>query len=152
MHRPTIDISFNKGYNKNMIQRILQLVFIAVVALGVGALIFSAPVEALGEGGAIGGVNSARGDGVPTNFAEGDGSLIRRIINLMLYAIGVISVIMLIFGGFKYVISGGQKESVTAAKNTILYAVVGLLVAIFAYAIVRFVIGAAIGTDSATDI
>ena len=50
----------------------------------------------------------------------------------MLYAIGVLSVIMLIFGGLRYVISGGQKEAVTAAKNTILYAVVGLLIAVFA--------------------
>ena len=59
---------------------------------------------------------------------------------------------MLIFGGFRYVVSGGKKESVTDAKNTILYAIVGLLLAIFAYAIIQFVVGAAIGTDSMTDI
>ena len=94
----------------------------------------------------------ARGDGVPDNLAAGDDSIIRRAINLMLYAVGVISVIMLIYGGFRYVVSGGQKESVTAAKNTILYAIVGLLIAIFAYAIVKFVIGAVVGTDSSTDI
>ena len=106
----------------------------------------------VGSGGAMGGINSARGDGVPDNLASGDGSIIRRAINLMLYAVGVISVIMLIYGGFRYVISGGQKESVTAAKNTILYAIVGLVISIFAYAIVKFVIGAVVGTDSVTDI
>lgn len=123
-----------------------------IVALGMGVALVSAPVGAQIAGGAQGGVDSARGEGVPSNFANGDGSIVRRIINIMLYAVGVISVIMLIFGGFRYVISGGQKEAVTSAKNTILYAIVGLLVAIFAYAIIKFVIGAAIGTDSATDI
>ena len=44
----------------------------------------------------------------------------------MLFGVGVLSVVMLIFGGFRYVISGGKKESVTNAKNTILYAIIGL--------------------------
>lgn len=123
-----------------------------IVAIGMSAAVIGTPAMAQISGGAQGGVESARGAGVPTNFANGDGSIVRRIINIMLYAVGVISVIMLIFGGFRYVISGGQKEAVTAAKNTILYAIIGLLIAIFAYAIIKFVIGAAIGTDSATDI
>ena len=74
----------------------------------------------------------------------------------MLYAIGVLSVIMLIFGGLRYVISGGQKEAVTAAKNTILYAVVGLLIAVFAYAfihfILQFILGGSIGGGSTTNV
>ena len=118
-----------------------------------GSAIFGSDAMAqVGAGGAIGGINSARGDGVPDNLAFGDDSIIRRGINLMLYAVGVISVIMLIYGGFRYVISGGQKESVTAAKNTILYAIVGLIISIFAYAIVKFVISAVVGTDSVTDV
>jgi hypothetical protein len=48
---------------------------------------------------------------------------------------------MLIWGGLRYVVSGGNSNSVTAAKNTILYAIVGLIIALFAYAIVNFVIG-----------
>lgn len=135
-----------------MIRNIIQILLSAAVVVGIGALVFAAPALAIGEGGALGGVESARGDGVPTNLANGDESLIRRIINIMLYAIGVISVVMLIFGGFRYVISGGQKEAVTAAKNTILYAIVGLLIAIFAYAIVQFVIGAVVGGGSSTNV
>ena len=135
-----------------MWKKIIFIIIVSLSAILLASSAFSPEVLAIGEGGAQGGINSARGDGVPTNFASGDGSIVRRIINLMLYAVGVISVIMLIYGGFRYVISGGQKESVTAAKNTILYAIVGLLISIFAYAIVRFVIGAAIGTDSSTDI
>ena len=52
---------------------------------------------------------------------------------------------MLIIGGIRYVISGGNSAAVTAAKNTILYAIVGLIIALFAYAIVNFVIGSLTG-------
>ncbi len=62
------------------------------------------------------------------------------IVNIMLYIIGAISVIMLIYGGIRYTISGGNTASVTAAKNTILYAIVGIIVAVLAYAIVNFVL------------
>ncbi len=123
-----------------------------IIAVGMGAALFAMPVAAQVGGGAQGGVEAARGEGVPTNLATGDGSIVQRAVNFMLYLVGVISVIMLIFGGFRYVISGGQKEAVTSAKNTILYAVVGLLVALFAYAIIRFVINTVIGAGSTTDV
>jgi ABC-type Na+ efflux pump permease subunit len=47
---------------------------------------------------------------------------------------------MLIIGGIRYVVSGGDSAAVTSAKNTILYAVVGIVVAILAFALVNFVI------------
>ena len=64
------------------------------------------------------------------------------IINLLLFIIGAIAVIMVIIGGLRYVLSGGDANAVTSAKNTILYAIVGLAIAILAYAIVNFVVGA----------
>lgn len=65
---------------------------------------------------------------------------IKTITNVMLYIIGALSVVMIIFGGIKYVVSAGDSSKVTSAKNTIMYAVIGLVVAILAYAIVNFVI------------
>ena len=47
---------------------------------------------------------------------------------------------MLIIGGFRYVTSNGDSSQVTAAKNTIMYSVIGLIIAIFAYGIVNFVV------------
>ena len=47
---------------------------------------------------------------------------------------------MLIWGGFKYITSAGDASAVTAAKNTILYAVIGIIVAVLSYAIVNWVI------------
>jgi len=47
---------------------------------------------------------------------------------------------MLIFGGFRYVTSGGKQESVTSAKNTIIYAIIGLVIVALAQIIVQFVL------------
>ena len=122
-------------------KRLFLFIIGSIVTVAVGAALLGAPVGAqLGQGGAQGGVDAARGEGVPTNLTNGDDSLVSKIINVMLYAIGVVSVVMLIIGGFRYVVSGGQKEAVTAAKNTILYAIIGIVVAILAYAAVNFVI------------
>ncbi len=68
--------------------------------------------------------------------------VVQNVINTMLFLIGIISVIMLIVGGIRYVISGGNQSQVEGARNTILYAIVGLVVAFVAWGIVNFVIGA----------
>jgi len=67
-------------------------------------------------------------------------SLFANIANAMIFIIGALSVIMIIFGGIRYVISRGDSAQITAAKNTLIYAVGGLVVAIAAFAIVKFVI------------
>lgn len=69
-------------------------------------------------------------------------TIIKYVVNVLLYVIGAISVIMLIIGGIRYATSAGNSSSVTAAKNTIMYALIGLVVAVLAYAIVNFVLGA----------
>ncbi|MBC7459224.1 hypothetical protein H7200_00745 [Candidatus Saccharibacteria bacterium] len=89
---------------------------------------------------AASGVNCAQGDGTPS-VLFGDGSIFTTIVNVLLFIIGAISVIMLIIGGIRYTISAGDSGNVTAAKNTILYAIVGLVVAFLAFAIVNFVLG-----------
>jgi hypothetical protein len=76
--------------------------------------------------------NSANCSGTP---------IFTTIINVALYIIGAISVVMLIYGGIRYTTSGGNAANVTAAKNTILYAIVGIVVALLALAIVNFVVG-----------
>lgn len=135
-----------------MIHGYISKIITGLFAIGLGVALIATPVSALGEGGAPAGVNAARGDNTPTNLINGDTSIVKRGINIMLFGVGVLSVIMLIFGGFRYVISGGKKESVTNAKNTILYAIIGLLVAVFAYAIINFILGAALSSGSTTNV
>ena len=55
---------------------------------------------------------------------------------------GAVSVLMIIIGGFRYVISGGDSNGIQGAKNTIIYALVGLVIVLFSQIIVRFVLKA----------
>lgn len=66
--------------------------------------------------------------------------IIQDIIGTLIFAIATISVIMIIVGGIRYVISNGDASKIKSAKDTILYSVIGLAVALLAYAIVNFVI------------
>jgi len=129
---------------KNIIKKSLQsLLIVPVLALGVSFVAQVAePVNTYAqgaEGGLAGGATSAKGDDQQENLF-GDGGIFQTITNVMLYVIGAVSVIMLIIGGIRYVVSGGDSGAVTSAKNTILYAVIGIVVAILAYALVNFVI------------
>lgn len=65
---------------------------------------------------------------------------IRTVINILSAVGGIIAVIMIIIGGFKFLTAGGDSNSVSSARNTIIYAIVGLIVIAFAQVIVRFVL------------
>ena len=65
---------------------------------------------------------------------------ISAAINILSIVVGAISVVMIIIGGLKYITSGGEAGNVSGAKNTILYAVVGLVIVILAQLIVKFVL------------
>lgn len=68
-------------------------------------------------------------------------NILASIVNILTLVIGAISVIMIIVAGFKYITSGGDSNNVASAKNTLVYAVVGLIIVVLAQAITRFVIG-----------
>lgn len=93
------------------------------------------------------GVNCAQGNNTPAQLF-GQGSIFTTIVNVLLFIIGAISVIMLIIGGIRYTISAGDSGNVTAAKNTIMYAIIGLIVAFLAFAIVNWVLGAVTPTGA----
>ena len=112
-----------------------------VPALALGLTFAAAPlsVSAVDITDPQSGANSAQSDRVPENLFENDG-IFKIIVNVLLFIIAAIAVIMLIIGGIRYVVSGGDQSAVTAAKNTILYAIIGIIVAILAYAAVNFVL------------
>ena len=87
--------------------------------------------------GAQSGADCAQGTGAPVSLTD----QIDNITDLLLLAVGTIAVIMIIVGGIRYAVSGGDDSGVKSAKDTILYAVIGLVVALLAYAIVKFVLG-----------
>lgn len=130
---------------KSIKMMLAGLLLVPVLALGVtayGGVQTANAADCSGDptSGLNSGVACAKGNNTPATLF-GNGGIFTTIVNILLYIIGAIAVIMLIFGGIRYVVSGGDSAAVTGAKNTILYAVVGIVVAILAYAIVNFVIG-----------
>lgn len=84
-------------------------------------------------------------DKVPSPACENAGdstveNITTTVTNVLTFLIGGISVIMTIVAGFMYVVSGGNPDKTKKAKDTLLYAIVGIIVAIAAQGIVRFVL------------
>ena len=76
------------------------------------------------------------------NKDKGEGQvngIIKTIVEVLLMAVGAISIIMIVIGGILFALSSGDAQKAAKARSTILYAVVGLIVSVFASAIVNFV-------------
>lgn len=129
-------------------KRLLTLTTALVAAIGVGVL------GVVAQAGAIGtisdGANSARGAQQPLNLF-GNSGVFSEISSVLLFIVGAIAVIMIVIGGLRYVISGGDASQVQAAKNTILYSLVGIIIAILAYAAVNFVINSFVPSGTSSD-
>ena len=113
------------------------------------------PSDTSGQGGTTGstgsGSSSGGGGSAASQALEGVNSVstgedpnlsksIQTIINVLFFAIGLLAVIVIIIGGIMYVLSAGDQAKTTKAKDTILYAVIGLVVALLAFAIVTFIL------------
>lgn len=137
-----------------MIQKIKSSIvaLASLLMIGVPAL---APVTAyavctnIGNKVAQGASQAAAGDSTSIT-CEGDAStstkgisdLAKKIVDIFSIIVGIVAVIMIIYGGFRYITSGGDSGSVGNAKNTLIYAIVGLIIVALAQVIVRFVLGA----------
>ena len=86
------------------------------------------------------GIDTATTSEMKGKSIDGDKGLIKTVVNVLLWAVGVLSVIMIIFSGFRYITSAGDTSKTKSAQSTLIYSVVGLIVAIMAWAIVNMVI------------
>lgn len=122
-----------------MLKKIQSLIVAIALAAGIGTVAFAPATYA-----ACSSASDCVQDGLDATGGSGSkasaSDIIALVVKVLLFIIGAISVIMIIIGGLRYVVSQGDSGAITSAKNTILYAVVGLLVALFAYAIVNFVV------------
>jgi len=130
-----------------MIKNAIKSLIPAILSLALALIIVAAPQVAAFDGTIQGGADAARGNSQSSDLF-GNGGIFKTITNVLLYVLGAISVIMIIIGGLRYVVSGGNSANVTAAKNTILYAIVGVIIAILSYAIINFVLGSFSGGGS----
>ncbi len=85
-------------------------------------------------------IGSGTDCGASTNGGTNVNSVIRTTINLFSGIVGVVAVIMIVVSGFKYITAGGDSAKVTSAKNTLVYALVGLVIVALAQTIVKFVL------------
>lgn len=132
-----------------MIKKI-KIILAAAIATS-GLLLAAAPLPALaddcdtpntvqqqlqcGANGASGQTNPA-----PSDAAGKFNNITHTLINVLTIIVGIIAVIMIIVGGLRYVTSGGDANKVSAAKNTLLYAIIGLVIVALAQVIVNFVL------------
>lgn len=75
-------------------------------------------------------------------------SILRLIVNILSVLVGFIAVVMIIFGGIKYITSGGDSGNISGAKNTIVYAIVGLVIVALAQVLVHFVLAHVAGVSN----
>jgi hypothetical protein len=83
-----------------------------------------------------------------TTGTSGIQNLLKLVVNVFSIVVGFVAVVMIIYGGVKYITSGGDSNNISSAKNTIVYAIIGLLIVAIAQVIVHFVLekSATIGT------
>jgi hypothetical protein len=118
-----------------MKNKILKLTILGLTAL---------PSASYAADTAQSGADTARPNGVPGFLfvtPAGNQGIFGLIADTLIFLTGAIAVIVIIYGGLRYVTSTGDAARVKGAKDTILYGVVGLVVAILAYALVAFVVG-----------
>lgn len=121
-----------------------------VSLLGIPVVLAPATVSAaatiqqcLAQGSNLDAQNVANGCSGNTDVSGGGdkiNNIVTTVINIFSVVVGVVAVIMIIFGGFRYITSGGDSTKVTGAKNTIIYALIGLVVVALAQFIVQFVL------------
>ncbi len=118
-----------------------------IVPLAVPASVYAASIDQ----SVCGGTNLSLTEGGNCVNPEAEtkvNSTITLALNIFSAVVGIIAVVMIILGGVKYITSQGESANVTSAKNTILYALVGLVVVALSQVIVRFVLNRFIGSDT----
>ncbi len=133
------------------IKKILSIVTVLAFVLGLSALVPATSSAAINDDVCNGIDTVLQGgdtasevgeDGCKDGGEGGEDTLaktINSVINLFSLIVGAASVIMIIYGGFKYITSGGSDDATKGAKNTILYALVGLIIVLVAQTIVKFI-------------
>jgi magnesium-transporting ATPase (P-type) len=123
-------------------QKLLALVavFLSFIVFGSSLHIASAAPAADPKSAVCGGVGIGSGASDCTGTTNLDDT-IKLIINILSVIVGIAAVIMIILGGLKFITSNGDANKIGSAKNTLLYAIIGLVIVVLAQVIVRFTVG-----------
>jgi hypothetical protein len=138
-----------KEYNERLLKMIKKIKILLVILATFGLIAIPAAASADTIGSALTcGTDLTNAGGGCTQATAGNSTssistLINEVITVFSWIVGSISIIMIIYGGFRYVTSGGNDASVSGAKNTIIYALIGLVIVALAQVIVHFVLAKA---------
>lgn len=126
----------------SIISKIKNIVLVAGVVAGMAAFAVPAPAGAIDlfSDACKNDPDSEVCSKVKDDTNEDLISFIIKVINALYYVLAVAAVLVIVISGATYVMSNGDSNLITAAKNRILYAVIGLIVASLAWAIVSFVV------------
>ena len=126
-----------KFLNKTVFSLILTLVFIFATSFALAPTLVHADAKSdvCAGVGLLSGNNCNNPSGSPSVD-----SIVATVVNILSIVVGIIAVIMIIIGGIRFVLSGGDSNATTSARNTVLYALVGLVVAALAQVLARFVL------------
>ena len=128
----------------NLIKKLTALMGLSLLiatagpAIPANAALFEGSVNQACQGTQLEESDSSSCDGTRTDNRVAD--ILRLVLNIFSWVTGVIAIIMIIIGGLKYITSGGDSAGVNSAKNTLLYAVIGLVIVAMAQILVRFVV------------
>ncbi len=86
------------------------------------------------------GITTATTADMENKSIAGEGGLISILINFLLWAVGILSVAMIIFSGFRYITSAGDAAKTKSAQTALTYSIVGLIVAVLAWVIVKMIL------------
>ena len=86
------------------------------------------------------GIKTATTADMENKSIAGEGGLISILINFLLWTVGVLSVVMIIFSGFRYITSAGDAAKTKSAQTALTYSIVGLIVAVLAWVIVKMIL------------
>lgn len=119
-------------------KRIRQILLASLVVMGAVAVVPSTQVQAINVFD-----QCTENPDAAVCKSKGDSAsgMIQTVINILLYVLGIISVVMIVIGGVRFTTSNGDPAGVKTARMTVIYSVVGLVVAILSYAIVNLVVG-----------
>ena len=117
-----------------------KIIFLALMSLGVASVLSLSVASTNASAQVSSGINAATTDEMRNKQIDGSNGVIRIVSNILIWVVGIVAVIMIVWSGFKYITAAGDTSKVASAKNSLIYAIVGLIIAILAYAIVNFVI------------
>lgn len=121
------------------ILRGLIVSFAVITALLLPGVTTSAAVELYPQGAC--GNTGGTSDMCTKGGEDSLDSMIQGIVNILLYVAGAIAVLFILFGGFRFVTSAGDASKAASARNTILYAAIGLAAVALSFAIANIVLG-----------